>query len=270
MKSLLSVFCFVVLTVSFTASCGQERTRVLIATTFGEMTVELYNETPLHRDNFIRLAKEGFYEGLLFHRAINHFMIQGGDPDSRGAAHGQRLGSGDPGYQIPAEINPQFYHKKGALAAARQGDQLNPEKKSSGSQFYIIHGTVYTPGQLDTMEMKINSALLQNSTRLYLNQAQDELQKLRQANDEQGFMKRIEKLQAEADSAFQASGKRVIPENRRKDYTTIGGYPSLDGSYTVFGQVVEGFNVIDKIAAVKTDRYDRPLEDVVMKITVLE
>ncbi len=270
MKTLLSILWISVMAVFFSAASGQERTRVLITTPYGDMTVELYNETPLHRDNFLRLAKEGFYDGLLFHRVINHFMIQGGDPDSRGAARGQRLGGGGPGYQIPAEIHPELYHKKGALAAARQGDQTNPEKKSSGSQFYIIHGTVYRPGQIDTMEMKTNTALLQTITRSYFNQAQDELQKFRDANDEQGFMKRVEALRTLADSTLRASGKWTIPENRRKEYTTLGGYPSLDGSYTVFGQVVEGLEVIEKIAAVKTDRYDRPVEDVVMKIKVIE
>jgi peptidyl-prolyl cis-trans isomerase B (cyclophilin B) len=157
-------------------------TIVLLKTTMGDMKIKLYNETPLHRDNFIKLVNEKYYDGLLFHRVINGFMIQGGDPNSKNAPAGQQLGTGGPGYTIPAEILPQFKHKKGALAAARLSDQINPKKESSGSQFYIVHNN--------------------------------------------------------------------------------NGTPQLDGGYTVFGEVIEGMNVIDKIASVKTDAADRPIVDV--------
>jgi len=270
MKHILIPALLVFILSSCSHAQNQENVKVLISTTYGDMTIELYNETPLHRDNFIKLAKEGFYDGLIFHRVINHFMIQGGDPNSRDAVPGKRLGGGGPGYQIPAEFNSKFYHKKGALAAARQGDRTNPEKKSSGSQFYIIHGTVYTPGQLDTIEMKMNAGLKQSILQKCYKGAEEELNKYREENDEQTFMKRVAEIRAEADSAYEAADKVIIPENRKKDYTTIGGYPSLDENYTVFGQVVEGLDVIDKIAAVKTDRYDRPLENIVMEVKVIE
>ncbi|MBN1819559.1 MAG: peptidylprolyl isomerase [Prolixibacteraceae bacterium] len=255
---------------AFTFSQENARKKVLIETDFGNIEVELFNETPQHRDNFIKLVKEGFYDGLLFHRVINNFMIQGGDPNSRNAQHGQVLGSGDPGYKIPAEIVPEFYHKKGALAAARQGDRTNPKKESSGSQFYIVHGTVYTPGQLDTLEMQMNAGLRQEIMRDCYTKAEAELNKFREAKDEAGFNKYVVKIRTEADSLYQVADKVTIPENRKKDYTTIGGYPSLDGQYTVFGQVIEGLDVIDKIAAVKTDQRNRPVEDVKMKIKILE
>lgn len=243
---------------------------VVVSTNYGDIKIELFNETPLHRDNFIKLAKEGFYDGLLFHRVINNFMIQGGDPESRGADASKHLGSGGPGYEIPAEILPGFYHKKGALAAARTGDQMNPERKSSGSQFYIVKGTVYTSGQLDTMEIKMNNALQQAIQRKFYTESQEELGKFRQANDQAGFNKRVAEIKAAADSAFRVAAKVKISDEKKKDYSTIGGYPSLDGAYTVFGQVVEGFDVIDKISAVETNSSNRPLADVIMKVRVIE
>jgi len=271
MKRLIIVLVWgVILSLSFSLNEQENsRKKVLISTSFGDIKIELYNETPLHRDNFIKLVNEGFYNDLLFHRVINNFMIQRGDPNSKGAMAGQSLGSGGPEYQIPAEFNSTFYHKKGALAAARQGDQGNPERKSSGSQFYIIHGTVYRTGQLDTLEMRMNAGLQQQLMRTYYNDAQDELNKFREAKDEAGFNKKITEIRAKADSASRVADGVTMPENRKKDYSTIGGYPSLDGAYTIFGQVIEGLEVIDKIAAVKTDQRNRPVEDVVMKIEVV-
>lgn len=258
------------LSIFFVGSAQNPTKKVLISTNYGDIKVELFNETPQHRDNFIKLAKEGFYDGLLFHRVINNFMIQGGDPDSRGADAAKRLGSGGPGYQIPAEINPKFFHKKGALAAARTGDQINPERKSSGSQFYIVKGVVFTQPQMDTLELKMNVALQQSIQRSYLTKSQDELNKLRQANDAVGYNKRITEIRAAADSAFTVAPKQKLSEEKRIAYTTVGGYPSLDGAYTVFGQVIEGLDVIDKISAVATNSADRPLKDVVMKVAVIE
>lgn len=192
---------------------------VKISTSFGDMVVKLYNETPLHRDNFLKLAKEGYYNDLLFHRVMKEFMIQGGDPQSRNAAPNARLGMGGPEYKIPAEIKPGFYHKKGALAAARQADQVNPQKMSSGSQFYIVQGKKSTPAELDQIS--------------------------------------------------RAYGTQFSPE-AKEIYSTIGGTPFLDGGYTVFGEVVKGLDVIDKIAAVKTNPDDRPLQDVKMTVTIIE
>lgn len=192
---------------------------VLIETSYGNMTVELYNETPKHRDNFLKLVKEGFYDDLLFHRVINQFMIQGGDPNSRNAKPGQMLGDGTLGYTIPAEFVPGLIHKKGALAAARQADQVNPTKASSSCQFYIVQGNVWPAQQLQMMARQMG---------------------------------------------------RTLTQQQMEVYTTIGGTPHLDGDYTVFGQVIEGLDVIDKIAAVACGQADRPLSDVKMKMSVIE
>lgn len=198
---------------------AQKKNYVLIETNFGNMKVLLYEDTPLHRENFIKLVKSGFYDGLLFHRVINGFMIQGGDPSSRNAAPGVMLGNGGPGYNIPAEFIPKYYHKRGVIAAAREGDNVNPMKESSGSQFYIVQGKVY------------NEAIMQ-------------------------------KISTQMNKTFS--------EEQIKVYGTIGGAPWLDNDYTVFGEVIEGLEVIDKIAAVKCDNVNRPLEDVRMNIKVIE
>lgn len=198
---------------------AQKKYYVQIETSYGNMTVELFNETPKHRDNFIKLVNEGFYDDLLFHRVINNFMIQGGDPNSRNAKPGQMLGNGTLGYTIPAEFVPGLIHRKGALAAARQGDAVNPTKASSSCQFYIVQGNVWP---LDRLQMMANQM------------------------------------------------GRTLDQRQIEAYTTVGGTPHLDYDYTVFGQVIEGLDVIDKIAAVKCDRGDRPVEDVKMKIKVIK
>ncbi len=190
-----------------------------ITTDFGVIKIKLYNETPLHRDNFIKLAEQGFYDGTLFHRVIKDFMIQGGDPDSKTAQPGQQLGVGGPGYTIPAEIVQGKIHKKGALAAARMGDNVNPAKESSGSQFYIVQGKVFTQDELNMFEQRM--------------------------------------------------GKTFTPE-QKATYTTIGGTPHLDGDYTVFGEVVQGLEVIDLIAATPTGPGNRPKTDVKMIVKVLK
>ena len=236
----------------------------------GDIKVKLFDETPQHRDNFMKLAGDGFYDGLLFHRVINNFMVQGGDPDSKNAEPGGRLGSGGPGYTVPAEIIDGFYHKKGALAAARQGDQVNPERRSSGSQFYIVQGKIWRQGELDTMEMQRNMGLQQSIFNKHFTAAQEELNRFRQENNEAGFNVRVAGLREEADSIFRATPKFSFSQQQRIDYTTIGGYPSLDGAYTVFGEVVEGLEVIDKIAVVETDAANRPLVDVKMKVKVID
>ncbi len=192
---------------------------VELSTPQGNMLIELYEETPIHRDNFVKLAEESFYDGLLFHRVINGFMIQGGDPKSKEAGQNVQLGGGGPGYQLEAEFDERFAHVKGALAAARTGDQVNPEKKSSGSQFYIVHGKSVTDSQLKRME---------NSKGI------------------------------------------TYTEAVKETYLEDGGTPFLDGDYTVFGRVIEGLDVIDKIANVKTGRSDRPSEDVKMNIVVIK
>ena len=197
---------------------NSSETMIRIETTLGTMVVKLCNETPGHRNNMLKLIEGGFFNGQLFHRVISDFMIQGGDPHSVEAEKGQRLGSGGPGYTVAAEFHETLYHKKGALAAARQGDQLNLEQRSSGSQFYIIQGKVFTHGELNLM---------------------------------------IDR------------GMGPFSNEAVEIYTTIGGMPHLDGAYTVFGEVVEGIDVLDRIASAETDTYDRPTEDVVYTISVV-
>ena len=189
----------------------QKMTKVLLKTTFGDITIALYDDTPAHRDNFHKLVNDKFYDGVLFHRIIKGFMIQGGDPDSKTAKPGQRLGSGDVGYTIPAEFVPTHFHKRGAVCAARMGDNVNPQKASSGCQFYIVDGTVYDNDKLNMIA--------------------------------------------------QRTGKTFTPEQIQA-YTTIGGAPFLDGDYTVFGEVISGMEVVDKIAEQQKDGADRPLEDI--------
>lgn len=189
---------------------------VLIQSTMGDITLRLSDSTPLHRDNFIKLVKKKYYDSILFHRVIQNFMIQAGDPNSKRAAAGQSLGNGSPGYTIPAEFRTTLFHKKGVIAAARTSDNVNPQKASSGSQFYIVQGKVFTDGALDSTET-------------------------------------------------QRMGGRKIPAEQRTVYKTIGGTPHLDQNYTVFGEVIKGLEVVDKIAAVQTSRgqdRDRPLQDV--------
>ena len=243
-----------------------ENSLVLIKTDFGVIKVKLYDDTPEHKKNFLKLVDEGYYEGLLFHRVIKNFMVQGGDPDSKDAAPGQRLGGGNPGYTIPAEILPQHIHKKGALAAARRGGPSNPEKRSSGSQFYIVHGELFTPGKLDTMEMMMNSRAKNHFLQEKFAEAKAELDEFRKNNDQDGFNIFVSELREKADSAWADQPQFSFTEEQRELYTTIGGYPSLDGEYTVFGEVVEGLDVLDKIAAVETDQYDRPKTDIKMEV----
>lgn len=251
-------------------SCGKSDKYVLIETAYGNIKVKLYKETPQHQENFIKLTKDGFYDGLLFHRVIRNFMIQGGDPASRDAKPGVQLGAGDPGYTIPAEFNKQFFHKKGALSAARQGDAMNPEKRSSGSQFFIVQGKTFTQEELQSLQQSKNSGRKQKIfSRLY-NENKDELTKLRSEGSVEAFNVRIAELQEKAEAEAKLGEEYVFSPEQIKAYTGIGGYPSLDNEYTVFGEVVEGLDVIDKIAAVETDQRNRPLQDVKFKITVVK
>lgn len=231
-----------------------------VATTAGNIKIRLYDDTPLHRDNFLKLAKEGYYDGVLFHRVINDFMVQTGDPESKEAPAGKMLGSGGPGYTIPAEIvYPKHYHKYGALAAARTGDEMNPERKSSGSQFYIVTGKKYLPQQISRMEEMSVQKQLQSYFMELQRQNMDTIRQLRHAKDSVG----LENLRQELIKETEANVKPVtMTEAQVRDYTTIGGTPHLDGQYTVFGEVLEGMDVVEKIQKAETDGRDRPLEDI--------
>lgn len=248
---------------------------VKIKTSYGEMVAILYDETPKHKENFIKLAKEKYFDSLLFHRVIPSFMIQGGDPDSKKAEPGAHLGMGGPNYTVDAEFNPKFFHEKGALSAARLPDQQNPTKASSGSQFYVVQGRVFPEGEIGQMEQSMiyarkNSALRDVlSMPEYMNVRQMVIDK-QQAGDTEwlnSFFMQSDTLIKKAKPGYQPF--TFAPEAKAA-YTTTGGAPHLDGDYTVFGKVIKGLDVIDKIAALPRDASDRPTEDVRMFVTVEE
>ena len=250
----------------------EKETVLKIETSIGDIKVKLYNETPKHRDNFIKLAKDGTYNGTLFHRVIKDFMVQAGDPESKTAPKGKMLGSGDVGYTVPAEfVYPKYFHKKGALSAARQGDEVNPKKESSGCQFYIVTGKVFNDSTLLNMEQQKNQNKVTEAFNALAQKHMKEIYKMRKANDQDGLYALQDTLfiQAEAEAAKQPDF-HFTPE-QIKAYTTVGGTPHLDGEYTVFGEVVEGMDIVDKIQQVKTDRSDRPEEDVkIINVSVIE
>lgn len=250
----------------------ENETLVRLETTMGDITVKLYEETPKHKENFLKLAKEGTYDSTLFHRVIKNFMIQAGDPLSKTATDTtSNLGSGDVGYTIPAEFNPKFFHKKGVLAAARQGDEVNPKKESSGCQFYIVTGRKFSEAQMINMENQLNEARLDSVFQGLARNHMKDIYKMRKANDMDGLMALQDKLEAQAKEMVDKEPALIFTREQIEAYTTVGGAPHLDGNYTVFGEVVEGIEVVDKIGAVKTNRADRPEKDVrILKVVVLD
>lgn len=265
---------FVVYCILFTVySFGQATEKmVLIETSHGNITIKLYNETPKHRDNFLKLVENHFYDSLLFHRVIEKFMIQGGDPDSKHAPAGKELGDGDVGYTIPAEFNPKLFHKRGVLAAARNGDAENPKQASSGCQFYIVQGKVFTDSMLDLAAKRITRFKAYN---MVVNDKKNkdlvkEFNKYSKENNEEG----IKTIQAQLDTLTEIEFKKMplykFSPEQKKAYKGIGGTPHLDGSYTVFGEVVDGMDVVDKIAASHKDKNDRPSVDLRMKISIIK
>ena len=261
----MNKFIGVLLILVLAASCKNETEPIVkITTEYGDIKIRLYDKTPKHRDNFLKLVEQKFYDGLLFHRVINHFMIQGGDPTSKNAGPDVLLGEGDVDYRIDAEFVPEYFHKKGVLAAAREGDDTNPERKSSGAQFYIVQGNVYSPEQLENTVKSINERRKMALYGRLKNQYKNEFARLQEANDSEALDELSEKLTRECDSLF-VNEELVLTEAQKQAYTTVGGTPHLDGQYTVYGEVIEGLDVLDKIAAVKTNSFDRPVENVVIE-----
>ena len=249
---------------------NNKMTKVKLETSLGDIVVELYNETPQHRDNFIKLVKEGYYDGVLFHRVIKDFMIQTGDGNSKTAGPDDMLGDGDPGYTIPAEfVYPKYFHKRGALAAARTGDQVNPERRSSGSQFYIVTGKIYSSDELQMMSKRMADMAKQDIFRRLVMENRQKIEQLQQAQDQSA----IQALQNELIQQTEAEAAKSAPsmtDEQIDAYTSIGGTPHLDGQYTVFGEVIEGMDVVDKIQNTTTGRMDRPTVDIkIIKATVL-
>ena len=273
MKKLAFILVFAGLFVNL--SCGLADNKkgekmVQIKTEFGVIKIKLYNETPLHRDNFIKLTTEGFYTDLLFHRVIKDFMVQGGDPNSKNAEPGKMLGGGDLGYTIPAEINPKFFHRKGIIAAARMGDQANPEKRSSASQFYILQGKVFRPGELDSLQTKLEESRKMSMMQIKVKPIEPELNKLAAEGKQDEIMARINAIRDTVSAEAAKLPPLKFSEEQRKAYTTVGGYPSLDNNYTIFGEVIEGLDVIDKIAQQPVDQYSRPQTDIRFSVTTIK
>lgn len=244
--------------------------KIKIQTTLGDIVVRLYDETPLHRDNFVKLVKEGYYDGTLFHRVIQDFMIQGGDPESKGAPAGKQLGTGGPGYTVAAEIQSGLYHKRGALAAARQGDEVNPERRSSGSQFYIVWGQIYKEGQLRQFSRQMEMQQMQSTFNMLAMQHRDEIMQMRRERNTAGLQELQEKLAAEAQAQVKAQGGGGMSDEQMQIYSSVGGTPHLDGQYTVFGEVEQGLEVVEMIQQTATSRGDRPVDDIEMKMQLLD
>lgn len=246
---------------------------ILMETSSGDILLELFEDkAPATVANFLRYVDEGFYDNTIFHRVIKDFMIQAGDPESKNAPKGKMLGAGDVGYTLPAEfVYPKYFHKRGALSAARQGDNVNPKKESSGCQFYIVTGKVYNDSTLLSMEHQMNQMKLNNAFNALAQQHMKEIYKLRKAGDQEGLMNLQDTLIAQAEAQVANEPEFRFTPEQVKAYTTVGGTPHLDGEYTVFGEVVEGMDVVDKIQQVKTDRNDRPEQDVkILKVEVIE
>jgi len=269
MKNSFWIFAFFM--IAFLGSCdAQQEEVVTIKTSYGDMVAILYDQTPKHKENFLKLIDQKFYDSTLFHRVIEGFMIQGGDPDSKKAQPGQQLGQGGPGYTIPAEIDSNLYHVKGALSAARLSDQQNPKKQSSGSQFYIVQGQKIPEAMQRIDQQKLSAALQSMYQSGKFQPLFDSLDAIQQSGDMQLFEKTLLELAPRTEKITGMKVTMDVSPEKLKAYSEIGGASFLDGGYTVFGQVISGLDVIDKIAAVETEGkgyMDRPTKDVSMTIT---
>ena len=237
-------------------------TKVEIKTTMGNIVIALYNETPKHRDNFLKLVNEHYYDSVLLHRVIKDFMIQTGDGTSKHAGPDVMLGSGDMGYTIPAEfVYPKYFHKRGALAAARTADQVNPKRESSGSQFYIVTGKVYDEATLNQFADRMADNKKSDIFRKLVQENRDKIIAMQNTKDNEGLEALQNQLIAETEAEY-AKDPATFTHEQIKAYSTIGGTPHLDGQYTVFGEVLEGMDVVDKIQNVETGKADRPKTDI--------
>jgi peptidyl-prolyl cis-trans isomerase B (cyclophilin B) len=272
MKKIILIFIFVSI---FLTGCAPKKSDyvVTIHTEYGNMIVILYDETPNHKENFLKLARDHFYDSLLFHRIMRGFMIQGGDPYSKNAPGYTMLGLGGPGYTVDQEINPKLIHERGALAAARLGDGANPSKASNGSQFYIIQGSVIPPDQVENIKLNLvagEAAFKKYEENPEHKRSTDSLRQFSRDGDTQSYNALLAKLipKIEMETGIKIS-KDYTPE-MIKTYTTQGGSPNLDMEYTVFGKVVQGIEVVDSIAKQPTHLEDRPVKDIRMFVTVEE
>ncbi len=245
---------------------------VEVSTNLGTMQFRLYDDTPKHRDAFIQLVNEGYYDGTLFYRVIQDFLIQGGSKSSRNAPPGKRIGYGDPDKTVDDEIIPHYFHKKGVLCAPRQPDEVNPFKQSDISQFYIVKGSVFTAGALDTMELAVNRPIRNKIVQKHMTEeVRNELKKLKDEKKVKEFRVLAEQVKNEIETDYTLEPDVLtFSEAQREAYTTVGGYPDLDGKYTIFGECISGFDVIDKIAALKTDENNRPFTNVVIHVKVIQ
>jgi cyclophilin family peptidyl-prolyl cis-trans isomerase len=272
MQKFISVVCGCAMVVAGQAQTHSSET-IRLQTAYGEITIKLFEETPLHKANFLKLARGGFFDSLLFHRVINYFMIQGGDPLSKHARSGDSLGHGDLGYTVPAEINPGLIHQKGRLCAARESDDINPQFASSASQFYLVVGKPRTMDDLKKYEDRINKNRYQACARAFVSSGQgrdlqNRMETLKKAGKADSAAILTMTMEAAVKKSYDATPPYRFNQHQVSVYTTVGGTPHLDGTYTVFGEVIQGLDVIDKIAALKTDQRDRPVVDVRMKVSV--
>ncbi len=275
MNSVKILFAILFTGLLFFQACDNKNKDYLITikTNMGDIKMVLYDQTPQHKKNFIKLAKEGFYDSLLFHRVINGFMIQTGDPNSKNMKPGEPLGNGGPGYTIPPEFVPGLIHEKGAVAAARQGDNINPGKESSGSQFYIIQGQVWSEEDLRKSRINYNdlykyfSNLIERTSFKHVN---DQVMQLQEEQQTEALQDLIVDMKDTIEQEYDVELDLPLTRKQLDTYTTIGGAPHLDGTYTVFGKVVEGLEVVDKIASAETGANNRPVNDVIMSVVLEE
>ena len=256
----------------FSTAPADDETVVLIETSQGDIKIKLYNDTPKHRDNFVKNIKDGIYNGIIWHRVVKDFMIQAGDPTAINVPQGEPAGGGDVNWTVPAEIvYPKYYHKYGAVAAARENDDINPERASSGCQFYIVTGTKWTEARLVSKENELNDVRQKAYFSQLAKEHESEIQALRKSKDTAKLLELQESLEKQSKEMLDANPAMKVTPEQVKVYSTIGGMPHLDNNYTVFGEVIEGMDIVENISTVRTDRRSRPLEDITInKVSIIQ